>query len=380
MEEKKEQLSISELLTKLENKDFKIFFFTVDTKGNPVASVAHIYETVKVLNELGHNAVILHEKPIGIKNENGDNIGYTPVGGWLGQEYDNLPHEPIEGHELKVNPADFIIIPEVFSNVMDSVKDFPSKQIILLQAHEYIYELMGMGMSWSRHYKINDVIATSDKLANYAKSLFPGINTYTVPVSIPEYFTESNLPKKPVISILTREPGDSAKIVKSFYAQFPTFKWISFRELKGIPKENFAEALKESCLSIWVDDRAGFGTFPLESIECGTPVIGRIPNLVPEWMETGKDENGNVVLNDMGLWVNSTLDIPKLVAEYIQVWLEDSVPENLTSEGLGKYKGKYTEEVQAEKIKEVYGSIIEARIAEFKEKEAKELTETKTTK
>ena len=380
MEEKKEQLSVGELLTKLENKEFKLYFFTVDTKGNPVASVAHIYDTVKALNGLGYNAVVLHEKPIGIKNETGENIGYTPVGGWMGQEYDLLPHESIEGQELKVTPADFIIIPEVFSNVMDSVKNFPSKQVILLQAHEYIYELMAMGMSWSRHYNISDVIATSDKLAEYARSLFPGINTYTVPVNIPEFFKPGVLPKKPIISILTREMGDSAKIVKSFYAQYPTFKWISFRELKGIPRETFAEAIKESCLSVWVDDRAGFGTFPIECIECDTPVIGRIPNVAPEWMVDGKDENDNIMLNDMGLWVNSTLDIPKLIAEYMQVWLEDSVPENLTPQGLEKYKGQYTDEKQLEKIKEVYAKIIDNRVEEFKAKQAKELTETKTTK
>jgi len=360
MEEKKLQLTATEIVAKLKNNDFKLLFFTVDTKGNPLGSVAHIYDTVKTLNDLGYDAVILHEKPIGLKDEKGLNIGYTPVGGWLGQEYDELPHQSIEGNEFKVNPSDFIIIPEVFSNVMDSIKKFPSKQIILLQAYEYIYELLGMGMSWTRHYNIKDVIATSQKVADYAKSLFPAINTHVVPVAIQDYFKSPTKPKKPIITILTREQADAAKIVKSFYAQYPTLKWITFRELRGIPKRNFAEALQESCLSVWVDDRAGFGTFPLESIECDTPVIGRIPNMPPEWMVNSVDENGHALLNDTGLWVSSSIDIPKLIAEYIQVWLEDS-------------------DKQKEIITEVYGKLINDRIVEFEAIVEKEL-ETKKDK
>ena len=39
---------------------FGIYFFTIDTKGNPTAGVANIYEHVKVLRELGYDAKILH--------------------------------------------------------------------------------------------------------------------------------------------------------------------------------------------------------------------------------------------------------------------------------------------------------------------------------
>ena len=41
---------------KITKKDFGIYFFTLDTKGNPTAGVATIYEHVKILRELGFNA------------------------------------------------------------------------------------------------------------------------------------------------------------------------------------------------------------------------------------------------------------------------------------------------------------------------------------
>jgi hypothetical protein len=62
MENKEQIKRVEEIIGKLESKDFNIYFFTLDTKGNPVASVANIYEHVKVLTELGYNAHIMHEK------------------------------------------------------------------------------------------------------------------------------------------------------------------------------------------------------------------------------------------------------------------------------------------------------------------------------
>jgi hypothetical protein len=49
----------------------------------------------------------------------------------------------------------------------------------------------------------------------------------------------------------------------------------------------------------------------------------------------------------------------------MKLWLEDSVPQDLL-DGMGETKGEYSEEKQADKIKEVYGSLVGERIDEFK--------------
>jgi len=66
-----------------------------------------------------------------------------------------------------------------------------------------------------------------------------------------------------------------------------------------------------------------------------------------------------------GLWTNTTLNMPELIATYIKVWLEDSVPQDLI-DGMGETKGVYSEDNQYNKIKEVYGSLVETRVNEFK--------------
>jgi hypothetical protein len=365
MKEQKEkfQTQISQgkaVLENLKNKNFKLYFFTIDTKGNPTAGIANIYEHVKVLNELGYNAVILHEK-----NDyklTGDASGQG-LADWLGDEYAKLPHASIENQDLNIGPADFIIIPELFSNIMDQVKGFPCKKVVFSQNYDYLLELLPIGKKWTVDYGFNDVITTSEKQANYLTNLFPTIRTHVVPVSIPSYFKPNDKPKVPVVAILTRNHGDAAKIAKSFYLQYPMYKWVTFKELRGLPRKKFATELGKCCLAVWVDDPSGFGTFPIEAMECETPVIGKIPNMVPEWMET-MDSDGNYVINNNGVWTNTTINIPELIATYIKVWLEDSVPSDLTN-SIMETKGRYTEEKQKQAIEKVYGEMFNNREAEI---------------
>jgi hypothetical protein len=353
---------VNAVIEKLESKDFGIYFFTLDTKGNPVAGIANIYEHVKVLNQLGYRAYILHEKndykKFGDEDENG-------LGDWLGEEYANLPHMSIESGALNVGPQDFLIIPEAFSSVMQQkeVRSLPCKKIVFSQSHEYIFELLPLGRRWT-DFGFNDVITTSEKQGEYLKTLFPSIKTHVVPVAISSYFKASNKPKLPIVTIHTRNQSDVSKITKSFYLQYPIYKWLTFKELRGLSKAQFADELSKSCLAIWVDDVAGFGTFPLEAIECETPVIGKIPNMVPEWMEE-LDSDGQSVLKYNGLWTNSTLNIPELISTYMKVWLEDSVPQELL-DGMAETKGVYSEENQSKKIEEVYSSLVQSRTDEFK--------------
>jgi len=353
---------VNAVIEKLESKDFNIYFFTLDTKGNPVAGVANIYEHVKVLNNLGYKAYILHEKNdykrFGDENENG-------LADWLGEEYGNLPHVSIESGALNVAPQDFLIIPEVFSTIMQQkeVRALPCKKIVLSQSPEYIFELLPLGRRWT-DFGFNDVITTSEKQSLYLKSLFPSINTHVVPVAISSKFKPSKKPKLPIVGIHTRNQGDVSKITKSFNLQYPIYKWLTFKDLRGLPKAQFADELSKCCLAVWVDDVSGFGTFPLEAIECNTPVIGKIPNMVPEWMEE-TDESGNSILKYNGLWTNTTLTIPELISTYMKVWLEDSVPQDLI-DGMEDTKGKYSEENQVNKIEEVYGSLVQTRVGEFK--------------
>jgi hypothetical protein len=91
--------------------------------------------------------------------------------------------------------------------------------------------------------------------------------------------------------------------------------------MRGLTQKEFATTLKDAFLSVWIDETSGYGTYPLESIKSGVPVMGLVPNLQPHWMNT---ENG--------VWVNNKIQMVDYVADFLQNWLEDSINENLESE------------------------------------------------
>ena len=370
--------TINESIDKITKKDFGIYFFTLDTKGNPTAGVATIYEHVKILRELGFNAQILHDK-----NDyklKGDENGMG-LEDWLGEEYANLPHVSIESQELQVGPTDFVVIPEAFASIMKQTIKFPCKRIVLLQAYEYIFEMLEIGENWNS-FGITEVITTNQHLKTYVESLFKNITTEIVPIGIPEYFTKNNKPKIPTVAISARDKREILKIVKIFYQKYPHYQFITFRDMSGLPREDFAKELAKSFLSVWVDELSSFGTYPIESMKCGTPVIGKIPRMVPEWMGN-VDDKGNLILNENGIWTANLNAIPDIIATMVGLFLEDAVPTNLT-ESMDNFKDKYTTAQTKETIKEVYSKIFGRRIIEFQtiaknaEQELQSQTEVET--
>lgn len=355
--EQKQTEQLKFFIEKMENKDFKLYFFTLDTKGNPTAGIANIYEHVKILRTLGYNASILHEKKDYKLHGDDSTMGLSD---WLGSEYAELPHACIENQDLNITPIDFIIIPEIFANLMDQVKAFPCRKVVFSQNYDYLLELLPLGKRWDVDFGFTHVITTTKKQEGYLKNLFPTIKTSVIPVAIPEFFKPSEVPKIPLVTILTRNQGDASRLVKSFYLQYPVYKFVSFRELRGLSRQDFAEQLGKSCLAIWLDDPSSFGTFPLECMQSETPIIGKIPNMVPEWLETPE----NTIKNN-GIWVDNTLVIPSLIATYLKSWFEDSVPQELL-DGAKESNGQYTSEKQFEVAKEVYEKLFEERLNEFK--------------
>lgn len=313
--------NIEKSIASLKGKENKIYFFIQDTKGNPKGSVAYMYELCKILNDRGYNTVILHDDE------------YKGVGEWMGEEYKNLPHVNMKSN-LPLSAHDFIIVPEILGFVFDQLANIPCVKIVLCQAYDYIFETLSPGSSWT-DFGFDKCIVVTDTIKEYIHSFFPSVKLNTVNPFLIDSFKKYDKPQKPIVSIHTREQRDTLKIIKSFYAKYPQFRWISFKDLRSLPREDFAGALKESCLSVWVDDIASFGTFPLESMSCGVPVLGKVPNMIPEWMT-----------EDNGLWEHDFNKIIDRISNYIKVWLEDGIPDSLynhMSDTVKKYSKEQTE-------------------------------------
>lgn len=323
-------VNLTKALDTLREKNGRIFFLTMDTKGNAKAAIAYNYEIVKTLNELGFNAFIMHEK-----NE------YDSVESWLGSELSSVPHVSIESKEVKVEVSDLVIIPEVFGHVLEQTKTMPCERIIMCHSYDYIFETLPPGMTWPS-YNVHRCISTSEKQSEMINSMMPNIQLENIKLYIPDYFKKCEKPQPPTISIHTRDSRDTHKVIKAFYVKFPQYKWISFRDLRNLSREKFAEDLSQSSCAVWIDELSGFGTFPLESMKCGVPVLGKVPNLQPEWM-TEKN----------GIWTHETNKIVDLLGSFVNKWLEDEVPQELYDE-MKKTVDPYTKEAFTNSVETLF--------------------------
>ena len=295
----------------LKNSQAKVFFLVQDTKGNAKGSIRHTYQMAKALKDNGMNPVILHESN-----------NYTGVASWLGEEYMEMEHVSIEGQNLRISPEDFVVIPELYGHVLDQLKDLPCGKIVLAQAYDYMFETLQPGTNWAQ-YGFMKCITTNEEQVEYIKGFMKNITFDVITPLLPEIFSAKPKPSKPIISIHTRDQRDTMKIIKGFYLKYPQYRWITFRDMRGLNQEEFAEYLKDAFVSVWVDDISGFGTFPIESMASRTPVIGKVPNIKPSWMN---EKNG--------IWTYELNTMVDIIAEFTQNWLEDNISEQLYDECL----------------------------------------------
>jgi hypothetical protein len=303
---------IKESISNLRNKNSKIYFMVQDTKGNAKASVKFIYETALTLKKNGFNPIILHEK-----ND------YTGVEKWLGSEYmTELPHKSVENQNLEITPEDFIILPEIFGFVMDQIKNLPCGKIVLAQSYRYITETLQPGQNWSQ-FGFLKCITTTEKQKDYIEKVMKNTTFDIIEPTISEYFEPRKLPALPIVAVHTKDQSETINLIKTFYLKFPQYRWFTFKDMRGLSEKEFSETLKECFLSVWVDDDSAFGTFPLESMACGIPVIGNIPNMQPDWMT-----------DDNGIWVTDKTLLPDYVADFIQNCLEDNIKPEIIESGV----------------------------------------------
>ena len=349
--------ALKQTIDKIKSKDFTIYFFTVDTKDTPLASVEYMYAQAHVLKTAGYNTKILYEA------KDGD---YTPIT-WIGK-YEDIEHVSSKKEGLELSTSDIIVIPELFTSLMYNLKDYPCHKIILSQSWKNITAFLGkenpadmtaqFNTNWQDTFKITNVITTSKDQSEYITDLFFGVKTEIVEPYIDNYQSKIN-GKKPFIGIMGRYDNHVERFIKSFYLKYPNFKWITFKNLRQINKENYLKELDECCVAVWLDRDSSFGTFPLESMKVNVPVVGLVPDLIPEWMINGEELKNN------GIWLSSELKIHSAVGNYISMWLEGNIPKDLLDSMKETVKGKFSFEIFEDKTLKVYEGFINKRLKEL---------------
>lgn len=353
--EKIEKIKAS--LGRIKKKESK-FLFCVPEAQSPVASVYEIYFHATVIKNLGFKVIIMVEK--------GDYVVPT----WIEKELTDHQHMFLSDPKLTVGPEDIMVIPEVYSNVMEQTKNLPCVRVGLLQSVDYMINALIPGTDW-KSFGINDIITTSPTLKEWVETFYGDkFNIETYNVGIPEYFEKSKIPQKPVVSVIGRNANEISKLVKLFFAKYPQYSWVTFDPMltkskppQAMRRVDFAKRLNGNFAAVWVDRIASLGTFPLECMKSGVIPIAMKPDIMPEYMII-RDEKGEAVetIEGGGVWTDNFYDLPVLVAEVLVKFLDDGITDDLY-ESMDKVVANYTQEAAETRLIEIYESLLNKRVA-----------------
>jgi glycosyltransferase involved in cell wall biosynthesis len=87
---------------------------------------------------------------------------------------------------------------------------------------------------------------------------------------------------------------------------------------------------------------------------CGTPVIGKVPNMKPEWMSDGN-----------GVWTYESNNMVDIIAEYTQNWLEDNISESLYQTGIDTAKAYQDKDSFESEVTTSFDSYLTTRLEAF---------------
>jgi hypothetical protein len=333
---------INTALGRLEDSKSIVYFLTYDTKNNARASVKYIYDLALTLNQNGITSKILVEDST-----------YVGVESWLGDRYKELEVVSIKEDKVEINIDDTIVVPEYYTNTLQKLSSIKCIKVLLIQQREYIYENLPIGSRFS-DFGFDKIITTTEQSKKYLIEYFPESLVFIIPPIIEDIFTPSLLTLKPYVAISVRDRSIQRKIISEFYLKFPQLRWITFRDMVQMSYEEFSNNLKECMVSLWVDDDSTFGTFPLESMKCDVPVIGKIPDTEPDW------------LSENGMWTYDGNKLVDILGTYILAWIEGV---ELTQEVKDKMKDTllpYKKDITENNILSVFNSFKNKRIETFK--------------
>ena len=357
---KKEEKALKRVqaeIKKIDKKENNVFFFILDTKGNPSGSLEYIYKLAMIAKNDGYKVAMLYQsadkddKFVGVKD-------------WLGEDYANIPHYDIASDDVEITPSDILFIPEIFANVMNQTKKLPCKRIAILQNYDYLVEQMPFAAQWG-DFGILDAITNTGHNAELLKDIFPHVKTKVITPYIDKMFGTTIKPKKMIVNIVASDQEDINRIIKPFYWKYPSFKWVSFRDLRGFSKEQFAESLRDAAITIWVDDKTSFGYSALEAMKSGSIVIAKIPEEPLKWMnEDSEDKVGK--LRNCCIWFDDFHEVQRAIASVVRSWITDKVPSTLFDEAK-KVNELYPFETTQKEFSEYLNGIIENRKKEMEQ-------------
>src|SRR6478735_1351570 len=111
-----EKIKIS--IETLKDKKNKVMFFVPDLGAVPSGLVYEVYFNASIVKSLGYEVKILLETE------------KSTIPDFIEPELTKFEHVAMDTVRLTVSPEDLLVIPEIFTNVMEKTKNLPCMRVV----------------------------------------------------------------------------------------------------------------------------------------------------------------------------------------------------------------------------------------------------------
>ena len=229
-----------------------IYYLCPDNAA-PAGGIRMIYRHVDLLNESGHNAVVLHHR-------DGFSCGWfehsTPTA-WA--------------PSTRLSADDILVVPELHAPFVDRIPDGP--RLICLNQGAYItFKYLPAPRTLS-YDAFDAVLTVSPDSAEYLRFAFPGARVSIVDPAIdPAVFHPgSGLPPRQIAMMPRRRPEDAEHVLRLLGDRLSGWSIVS---IAGASERETADLLRSSPIFLAFGKQEGFGLPAAEAMAAGSYVIG----------------------------------------------------------------------------------------------------------
>jgi len=218
------------------------------------AGVRMLHRQVQVLVDHGIAAAIIYDQPGGMP------------------DLPDVPRAYYADHPIR--PDDTFVIPEGLPHVMDRMKSFPQRRILIALNWDFIYEQMPARHDL-RSYGIERVITHCRQIAGFVEW------TMRLPTHLfgwgirPDLYGYAPAEKKRKVVYIQRKEGSMPKLKAALWSRNPDLidriEWLA---LDRLPEAVYAQHVREASVFLNMSPAEGLPCSLLEAMRAGTIVAG----------------------------------------------------------------------------------------------------------
>lgn len=221
----------------------------------PSGGVRVIYSHVRHLVRNGFNAFVVHQKQ-----------DFRPP--WFQDDVPTLYFD----QQFALFPDDLVIIPEDHRGFLELFRSVAVRKIVFCQNHFFVFDGLGAHDSW-QSLGISGVMACSEVVADFARSVLGWPSVPVVHCAVPEFFTQQ--PKKLQVAYMPRKRPMEAEFIRQTCTRLIGSEFVlGWVPLDNLPEGRVAEVLAESAFFLSLSRLEGLGLPPLEAMASGCVVVG----------------------------------------------------------------------------------------------------------